>query len=93
MRKPCWAIFSVLVLVTTSTARAIAQEHQHDPPRKATAVQIPSSIMDEHREIHAELDRAARLRDRVGEAAREVAALLAPHFQREEQIALPPLGL
>jgi hypothetical protein len=29
----------------------------------------------------------------VGEAARKLAAVLDPHFVREEQIALPPLGL
>ena len=29
----------------------------------------------------------------IGAAAREVAALLTPHFAREEQYALPPLGV
>ena len=29
----------------------------------------------------------------MGEAARQLTAILHPHFVREEQIALPPLGL
>jgi hypothetical protein len=29
----------------------------------------------------------------VGAAAKELAAVLDPHFERENQIALPPLGL
>jgi hypothetical protein len=83
-----------LALASVATARAHAQEHQHGAPgTKPMVVQIPSSITQEHQEIHLQLDRATRLPGRVGEAARELATLLAPHFQREEQIALPPLGL
>lgn len=54
---------------------------------------IPSSIRDEHREVQDELGRAAKLAGRTGVAARALAALLAPHFEREEQIALPPLSM
>jgi len=56
-------------------------------------VGIPSSIKAEHEEIHGELVLATRLGGPVGEAARALAAVLHPHFVREEQIALPPLGL
>ncbi len=59
---------------------------------KAT-IGIPYSIKAEHEEIHGELERATRLGGRVGEAARALAKVLHPHFVREEQIALPPLGL
>lgn len=54
---------------------------------------IPSSIRDEHREIHDELAHATSLPGATGSAARALAAVLGPHFEREEQIALPPLGL
>lgn len=47
----------------------------------------------EHAEIHTALVRATKAPGRVGTAARELAAVLDPHFTREEQIALPPLGL
>jgi hypothetical protein len=70
-------------------ARAVAaQEHAH-PASPA----IPMSMRAEHREIHESLERATKLPGRVGAAARELAAVLHPHFVREEQIALPPLGL
>lgn len=58
-----------------------------------TGVGIPESIKAEHDEIHGELVRATKLQGPVGEAARALAAVLHPHFVREEQIALPPLGL
>ena len=57
------------------------------------ALRIPESIRAEHAEITTELQRATRASGRVGQAARELAAVLRPHFEREEQIALPPLAL
>ena len=60
---------------------------------QAAHVSIPSSIRDEHREVHDALERAARLGGRTGAAARALAAVLQPHFVREEQIALPPLSM
>lgn len=53
---------------------------------------IPSTIREEHAEIRAELADATKLAGRTGLAARALAALLQPHFEREEQIALPPLS-
>ena len=43
--------------------------------------------------FHLALEKATKAPGRVGAAARELAAVLHPHFVREEQIALPPLGL
>jgi len=54
---------------------------------------IPQSLQTEHEEIHEALVAATRAPGRVGAAARELAAVLDPHFERENQIALPPLGL
>ena len=54
---------------------------------------IPASIRAEHQEIHARLDAATKAPGATGRAARELAAILHPHFEREEQVALPPLGL
>lgn len=56
-------------------------------------IRIPESMRVEHEEIHGALVRATELPGRVGEAARELARILHPHFVREEEIALPPLGL
>jgi hypothetical protein len=54
---------------------------------------IPKPLTEEHEELHAELVKLTRARGKVGEAARAVATLLHPHFVREEEYALPPLGL
>ncbi|HEY7653480.1 MAG TPA: hemerythrin domain-containing protein [Methylomirabilota bacterium] len=49
--------------------------------------------MAEHEALHAELVKLTLRRGKVGEAARTVATLLHPHFVKEEEFALPPLGL
>lgn len=56
-------------------------------------LRIPASVRAEHQEIHQSLVAATRAPGEVGVAARALAAVLDPHFVREEQIALPPLGL
>jgi hypothetical protein len=61
--------------------------------KSGPAGQIPQSLQVEHRHIHEALTEATRAAGRVGVAARALAAVLHPHFEREEQIALPPLGL
>ena len=55
--------------------------------------QIPAPLREEHEELHEQLRQATRAPGAVGEAAREVARLMHPHFVREEEFALPPLGL
>jgi hypothetical protein len=54
---------------------------------------IPESVRHEHEEIHATLVDGTKAPGRVGAAARALAEVLHPHFVREEEIALPPLGL
>jgi Hemerythrin HHE cation binding domain len=54
---------------------------------------IPQSLKTEHAELHAELKKATKEVGKIGEAARSVAAVLHPHFLKEEEYALPPLGL
>ena len=55
--------------------------------------EIPKPLQVEHEELHATLVNATKAPGAVGEAAREVARLLHPHFVREEEFALPPLAL
>lgn len=56
-------------------------------------IEIPEALKAEHEAIHGQLATATKLPGRTGEAARALAEVLHPHFVREEQIALPPLGL
>jgi len=58
-----------------------------------SVIAIPQSLQTEHSEIHEALVAATRAPGRVGAAAKELAAVLDPHFERENEIALPPLGL
>jgi hypothetical protein len=54
---------------------------------------IPDTLKKEHEQLHARLAEATREPAPIGDAAREVARLLHPHFLKEEEYALPPLGL
>jgi hypothetical protein len=54
---------------------------------------IPEPLKIEHEKLHDQLVRLTKLPGQVGEAARNVATLLHPHFVKEETYALPPLGL
>jgi len=54
---------------------------------------IPVSLELEHEELHRQLVEAIEEGDKVGQAAKAVAEVLHPHFEKEEEYALPPLGL
>jgi hypothetical protein len=54
---------------------------------------IPEPLKLEHEELHAELVAATRAGGKTAEAAKTVAKLLHPHFVKEEEFALPPIGL
>ncbi len=56
-------------------------------------LKTPQSLSSEHQELHAELVAATRAGDKTGSAAQAVARVLHPHFLKEEEYALPPLGL
>ena len=100
---------SALVVVTVIIAacsRSIADqpaqsptpplEHALEIAPEATrhpALRVPEGVRAEHERIHADLVEATKAPGSVGDAARELARVLHPHFLREEEIALPPLGL
>ena len=57
------------------------------------ALTSPPSLKREHEELHAELVAATRSGGKTAIAAQSVARALHPHFVKEEEYALPPLGL
>lgn len=75
-----WALAALILSAARTT---VAQ---------AVRTEIPQSIRDEHRKLHEELEKAMNRKDAIGGAARELGRVLHPHFVREEQLALPPLG-
>lgn len=55
--------------------------------------EIPESLKHDHEELHADLEKAIGAGGQVGEAAKAVAKALHQHFVKEEEYAMPPLGL
>ena len=56
-------------------------------------LKIPESLELEHQDLHEQLYKGIKEGGKVGEAAKAVADVLHPHFEKEEEYALPPLGL
>jgi hypothetical protein len=84
-----FAIAAVLPAVAAAQNRG----HAHPTAPQTASIAIPAAMKTEHDAIHQQLLRATQAPARTGEAARALAQVLHPHFVREEQIALPPLGL
>lgn len=76
-------------LLQAGGQKAATGKETHMP---ATATVIPESVRIEHRAIHEQLEAAMQAPGQVGVAARALGKVLHPHFVREEEIALPPLG-
>ena len=88
------ATAGLFVVALPESPNAFATSRQADRAgAQRSVISIPQSLQTEHDEIHEALVDATRAPGRVGAAAKELAALLDPHFERENQIALPPLGL
>jgi hypothetical protein len=56
-------------------------------------MKIPDSLRLEHEQLHGKLAEATHLPGRTGEAARSLARIMHPHLLREDEYAIPPLGL
>jgi hypothetical protein len=56
-------------------------------------LRIPEAMELEHEELHKELRKATRVPGKVGKAAKQVAQVLHPHFERENELALPLIGV
>jgi hypothetical protein len=54
---------------------------------------IPKTMEKEHEELHVELKKATTAGGATGKSAKRLANVLHPHFVKEEDFALPPLGL
>ena len=86
-------MFSMAGAIAISGMAVLTIAQASSPQTPATKTQIPKSIQAEHEAIHGMLVEATRAPGRVGAAAKTLADVLDPHFNREEEIALPPLGV
>jgi hypothetical protein len=84
------AVVGVLAVAAPELTQGLSAPNQ---TAQRAAMQIPQSLRTEHETIHSALVEATKAPGRVGAAAKELAAVLDPHFKREDEIALPPLGL
>ena len=87
------AAAGLIGVLVSNHPTALASIDQPDTATQKTALLAPESIRTEHEAIHGALVEATRAPGAVGAAAKELATVLHPHFVREEEIALPPLGL
>ena len=69
------------------------EEHKETKVGETVEFEIPESPKVEHEKLHAELIKATEAGGKIGDAAKAVAKILHPHFVKEEEYALPPLGL
>jgi hypothetical protein len=84
---------TIVILAAALPLPAAAPSPPPELPLASGAPAIPASVRAEHEAIHQALVAATGAAGEVGAAARALAEVLHPHFEREEQIALPPLGL
>lgn len=54
---------------------------------------IPKSLKLEHEDLHTTLAKATQVEGKIGDYAKTIAKILHPHFVKEEEYAMPPLGL
>lgn len=54
---------------------------------------IPTPLQQEHEALNDALRRATQAGGEVGDAAKHLAEVMHPHFVKEDEVALPPLGL
>lgn len=91
--KQFFIVTTVATLLSACDREPNSQHQQESEQARPASIRTPASIAMEHRELHETLARAAAEGGEMAAAAGALEAVLAPHFEREEQIATPPLGL
>lgn len=92
MRHTILAIAALSISVVVPESPMASGQTSRTGGQSAT-IHVPESLRTEHQAIHTALATAIAAPGRVGAAAKQLAAVLEPHFKREDEIALPPLVL
>jgi hypothetical protein len=90
------SVFAIIVIGLIAPGEKAAQQHKESEEISKSQIiklKIPPSLRAEHAELLAELSKAVNAEGDTAKAAQMVANLLHPHFVKEEEFALPPLGL
>lgn len=62
-------------------------------PEGQAKLGVPEAIAAEHKELHEQLEHAIKAGGKTGDAAKAVEERLSEHFKKEEEYALPQLGI
>jgi hypothetical protein len=76
-----------------STVKTVQEALRTQEKENPMQTKIPQSLQADHAELHQELSEAIKEGGKVGDAAKVVADRLHSHFLKEEEYALPQLGL
>lgn len=76
-----------------SQAQSDTHAHVSSASEHSDGLHVPAPMRVEHERLHSDLARLTKAGGRTGEAAQRVAKILDHHFQKENEYALPPLGL
>jgi hypothetical protein len=91
------AVLLLFASACSSNQEATHQDHERSSQTstalKHSGLSVPLAIKAEHKHLHHELEAAVASGGTTATRAREVAAILLPHFEEEEAYAMPPLGL
>lgn len=85
-------LIGALALPYSLSATEPSTDSHGGQAKAASSVVIPPSIHHEHEQLHAKLAKLTQMDGELGNAARNVAEKLHPHFVKEEEYAMPPLG-
>ena len=88
-----WATAMFVGLLSACGSAPEKQPEAAVEQTRPVTIATPQSIAEEHHELHGILASATQESGTLGSAARELESVLGPHFEREEQIATPPLAL
>ena len=98
--RPATAFLAAAVIVAGAAVVILGRTGTPQPAetagvkaRPVSRLVIPAPIEREHRELHERLEAATRAGGNTADAAKRLAGLLHPHLAKEEQYALPPLGM
>ncbi|HEU4697848.1 MAG TPA: hemerythrin domain-containing protein [Gemmatimonadales bacterium] len=102
--RPAFPRLAALVACTLAFAPAVAAQQRAVRPtgdcmppggtvHELIGLDIPSAVRAEHAQLTTALNLACRAPGERGRSARALAAVLAPHFDVEENLAFPSLGL
>lgn len=86
------AVAALLLFWPTAVAAQV-QAQQPTARIAAATLAIPSSVEASHRAVQSRLAAITNAGGRTGAAAVELERVLGPHLRKEEQLALPLLGL